>query len=621
MGRPSHNPSRGVSCLDDIVAMESVPITAGDWPESSYELIRRASQKYGDRPALTYLPDATALSNIVTYSFRELLGTVHQTANLFRALGVGKDDVVAYALPNVPQAHFALWGGEAAGVAFAINALLAPTQIATLLSAAEAKIFVTTEAIWVEIARHLETLPLLHTALVVDGDGRSTSSKRVVLNFDKAIAEHPRLALDSERHVLSSDRSSLFCTGGTTGVPKIAMRTHGGEVANAKMVQTIFNNPTGKPQIFFCGLPLHHVNASMNTGLVPWFYGHHVVLGTPTGYRNQAVIDRFWEIVETFRIGAISTVPTVLGSLLRSPVGTRDIGSLERVVCGAAPMPTALFRRFEQTTGLSILEGYGLTESMCVSSCNPVDGERRIGSIGLRMPWQQMRSVKLDANGKYVHDCALDEVGAIAICGPNVFEGYKNDDHNRGIWLDIADGERWFNTGDLGRMDRDGYFWLTGRSKELIIRGGHNIDPALIEEPMHRHPAVEIAAAVPRPDSHAGEVPVVYVQLRKDASASEEELLSYAAEAIPERAAVPKRVHLIPIIPLTVVGKIFKPALVAQEIAEVVRSEAASTGTTLTSVNVRQDSRIGWVAEVVVEGDTSSLRQSLERYSFGLEWR
>lgn len=612
-------PVQGVRNIEDIAAIEATPIVEAGWPQTTYELIRAACEQYASDPALTFVPDAKDLDNRVTYDFQGLLGAINQTANLLHSLDIGPGDTIAYALPNIPQAHLALWAGEATGVAFALNALLAPAQLAALLAAAEAKVFITTQALWTAVSADAPALPAIRTVLLVDGPDATGPDGIHVLNFDSAISDQPFASLLSDRQIRPDDRSSLFCTGGTTGLPKIAIRTHAGEVANAKMVQVIFNNPHQKKQTFFCGLPLHHVNASMNTGLVPWLYGHHVVLGTSTGYRNPEVIENFWNIVEHFRITAISTVPTVLGSLLRSPVGDRDISSLERVVCGAAPMPTALFKRFQDTTGLSILEGYGLTEGMCVSTCNPVDGMRKIGSIGLRLPWQKMRVVALDADGAYARDCAVNEVGAIAISGPNVFEGYRNADHNRKIWLDVTPGERWLNTGDLGRMDEDGYFWLTGRSKELIIRGGHNIDPATIEEPLHQHPAVEIAAAVPRPDAHAGEVPVAYVQLRAGAAATEDELLAYAAGAITERAAVPKRIHIIAAIPLTVVGKIFKPALVALEIENVVRREAAAQATPLHSVQVRQDAKLGLVAEVVVTGDAGPLQNALAQYALRVE--
>ncbi len=306
-----------------------------------------------------------------------------------------------------------------------------------------------------------------------------------------------------------------------------------------------------------CGLPLFHVNGTTVTGISPFSMGAHVVMLSPMGYRDPAIIKNFYRIVARYRANFFSAVPTVLSTLMEIPVGDADIASLQYAICGAAPLSVELFKRFEAHTGVKVLEGYGLTEGACASSINPKDGERKVGSIGIRMPYQQMKVVAVDENGGYLRDAAVGEIGAIAIAGPNVFNGYVEEAHNHGIW--VQDG--WFNTGDLGRMDADGYFWLTGRKKELIIRGGHNIDPATIEEVLYRLEEVQVAAAVPRPDPHAGEVPVAFVQLAAGSTLTEETLLHYAREHVGERAAVPKNIHIVDTVPLTPVGKIFKPAL------------------------------------------------------------
>ena len=165
-----------------------------------------------------------------------------------------------------------------------------------------------------------------------------------------------------------------------------------------------------------------------------------------------------------------------------------------------------------------------------------------------------------------------DEIGEVCIKGPNVFKGYADEAHNKRIWP----LPEWFNTGDLGRQDKDGYFWLTGRRKELIIRGGHNIDPAIIEEPLYRLPDVMVAAAVGSPDPHAGEIPVAYVELKQGAKITEDEILEYLRKEVGERAAVPKQVFIVPQIPLTPVGKIFKPALRWESIRKVYQQELSA---------------------------------------------
>ena len=384
------------------------------------------------------------------------------------------------------------------------------------------------------------------------------------------------------------------------------MRRHRNEVANVWSAAQFLGDGVGTGKNLFCGLPLFHVNAVLVTGLLPFSLGAHVVLGTPQGYRGDGVVKHFWEIVEHHQIHFFSGVPTLYSALLQVPIGTHRIDSLEYGLCGAAPMPVEVFKSFQERTGLKILEGYGLTEGTCVSSVNPPLGEQRLGSIGLRIPGQKMKAVILDDEGRYQRDCQVNEVGIIAVSGPNVFAGYKVAEHNKALWIDCGDGERWLNTGDLGRQDAEGYFWLTGRKKELIIRGGHNIDPATIEEPLHRHPAVEVAAAVGRPDIHAGEVPVAYVQLRAGATATAEALMTFARKEINERAAQPKEIRIIDEMPLTGVGKIFKPELKHREIAETLRAALQDAGITVNALTAENHKVHGTAIHITLPPRTAT---------------
>ena len=229
-----------------------------------------------------------------------------------------------------------------------------------------------------------------------------------------------------------------------------------------------------------------------------------------------------------------------------------------------------------------------------------------------------MRVVVLDGAGRFLRMADVDEIGTIAINGPNVFAGYLDPQHNRDLWIDI-EGSRWLNTGDLGRQDADGYFWLAGRRKELIIRGGHNIDPKLIEDALSKHPAVAMAAAVGSPDAYAGEVPVAYVQPKPGVAVSDQELMDFAAAHVPERAAIPKLVRIMPSLPLTAVGKIFKPALQQREIEAVVRAEAGTAGAIVDELWFERDPRLGQVVRVRASAGAAALRAALERYAFKFE--
>jgi len=590
---------KGIASMADVLAIErEQPSLAA----STYEMIRVAAARHARSPALSFFASVEDHGRPATWSYESFFARITATANFFHSLGVGKDDVVAFVLPNLPETHLTIWGGEAAGIVFAINPLLEPAAIGELLRAAQAKVLVTLASL---AGPHVQVPSLRHVVLVGP-------------EFAEAIARQPTDRLVSGRAIQPDDLSSFFCTGGTTGTPKIAMRTHANEVANAWSVGQVFGEAIGAGKTLFCGLPLFHVNAVLVTGLWPFSRGAHVLLGTAQGYRGKDVVPRFWELVERHRINFFSGVPTLYAGLLQQPIEGRDIGSLEYGLCGAAPMPVELMRSFQERTGLKILEGYGLTEATCVSTCNPPLGERRLGSIGIRLPLQPMKAVVLDQAGRYVRDCADGEVGVLVIRGPNVFAGYKVAEHNKGLWLDAGDGARWLNTGDLGRRDAEGYFYLTGRKKELIIRGGHNIDPARIEEPLHRHPAVQMAAAVGRPDAHAGEVAVAYVQLKPGASVTEAELMSFATQHVAERAALPKKIRIIPAMPLTGVGKIFKPELKNREIEDSLAEALRDAGVEIRSLKVGADPTHGTTVEVSVAAgsDAQLARKVLGQFPF-----
>lgn len=629
-----------VQTLDDIESLERVPLSERDLASSTYEALRQAAEYTPQAPALSFFADAADFKRTYEWNYSQLFADITRAANAFHDLGIKPGEVLAFILPNLPETHFTIWGGEAAGIVMAINPLLEARQMAGLLNAAKVSVVVTLAPtagsdLWPKLSSQLDQLPTLRSVVWVSmepyvaepvrGALKAVALKErglhrgiVIHDWQSLMNTQPHTHLKSGRQIRQDDCSSYICTGGTTGLPKIAARTHGSEVFNAWAVSAHLQ-PRSGGQVIFCGLPLFHVNGQLVTGLTPWTQGDHVILGTPQGYRGEGVIPRFWEMVEHFGINLFSGVPTVYAALLQNEWQGRDLSSLRFAMCGAAPMPAELFREFERRTGVKILEGYGLTEGACVSSINPPHGERRIGSIGIRIAYQNMRAVLLDDSGEYLRDADVDEIGLITISGPNLFEGYLEERHNQGLWIDI-DGQRWLNTGDLGRQDAQGYFWLTGRKKELIIRGGHNIDPKQIEEALQAHPAVALAAAIGSPDAYSGEVPVAYVQLRPGHTCNAEELESFAQLNISERAAVPKRIEILETLPLTAVGKIFKPALQQREIARVVQQEVELLCLQEIAVEVVQDGRRGLVACIRAGADEKNLARLLGRYSFQVEW-
>jgi len=630
-----------VRCYADTKALETIPLEQRDIPSSTYEALKRGEAINPDAPALSFFVAPALYQQPHVWSYRQLLEKITQTANMLRRLGVGRDDVVAFILPNLPETHYVIWGAETAGITFAINPMLASEQISHLLNAAKTKWLVTLEPsqdsdIWQKVAQACVDTPnlqgiltvglnhylpggVINTKGVINDDVRNSplNSKFTILDLQTEIAKENQQSLDFELPK-ADDISSYFCTGGTTGLPKIAMRSHFSEIYDAWALQLINGFLFGSGFTMFCGLPLFHVNAQLLTGLVPWSYGGHVVLGTPAGYRTDGLIGQFWQLVEHYNINGFSGVPTVYAGLMQAPLVNNNISSIKFALCGAAPMPKELFKAFQQKFGIQIVEGYGMTEGACASSVNPTTSNPRIGSIGLRLPYQKMRCVILNDDNEFERFANINEIGVIAINGPNVFTGYKEASHNHGIWIAI-NGEQWFNSGDLGRQDEDGYFWLTGREKELIIRSGHNIDPKLIEEPMHKHQAIALAAAVAKPDLIAGELPVLYVELVPEQNVSVEELLNYAKQNISERAAVPKEIKILAKMPITPVGKIFKPALSMMEIEAVIKEEAKKLAVNLQAVDVIQHSQLGLLARISAQESTAILAEVLGRYTFKCE--
>ena len=644
----------GIENLDDVLSIEEDNRT-NELPSSTYDMIKKSALENPQAKALSFIMSGDDYHRSETWTYQSLLEAINQTANFFNELGADKDTVIAYILPNLPETHFVIWGGEATGIVTAINPLLEPAAIADLLNAAEVKILVTLgpfpgSEIWSKIFSILNQIPSLMHLVLINVDDRVTGYRKIFAKmlrkkeqwrthgyqsikaaiphrlslhkFSESIRRQNKLRLNSTRIIQPDDCSSYFCTGGTTGLPKIAMRTHRNEVFNAWSVTQLMNTGVGVGKTLFCGLPLFHVNAALITGLVPFSSGAHVVLGTPQGYRGKGVINNFWKLVEEYRINFFSGVPTLYSALLEVPINNSNITSLEYGLCGAAPMPVEVFRVFQERTGLKILEGYGLTEATCVSSCNPPLGKRQLGSVGLRIPGQAMKTVLLDDDGNYIRDCAPNETGVIAISGPNVFKGYKNSKQNIGLWIHTGDKQKWLNSGDLGKQDMEGYFWLTGRRKELIIRGGHNIDPALIEEPLHRHPDIQVAAAIGRPDIYAGEVPVVYVQLKQNSQLSEEDISSFAKQEITERAAWPKYTRIVNEIPLTAVGKIFKPMLKRIEISRALEEELLKNGISVDLLEAIDDKSRGIIISVTLDKDKMDAAQKvLGAFAYPVEYK
>lgn len=619
----------------DTITEEDITIQNIDLPKSTYEAIQRGKDIHPENPALIYIPDGNNYTDAKTFSYADFVDEINQAANLFLSLGIDRDDVVSMILPNLPEAHFTLWGAELVGIVSPINPFLEGAVIADILAKTKSKVLVTTfshgsNTIWGKIEPFIEALTNLEVIVFVNPRFYQSNAtlafpenlSKLAIDWHKSIERQPCNLNFTKRNFTGNEIASIFHTGGTTGTPKLAQHTHYNIVANGWMLGHACGELKG--QVFFCGLPLFHANAVIATGITPFSFGATVVLGAPNGYRAEGILDNFWGIVETYGINFFSGVPTIYGKLLEVPIDHHDISSVRFGICGAAPMSVKLFETFEDKTGINILEGYGLTEGTCVSTLNPLNGDRYIGSIGKALPLQEIKIVQLNDEGDFIRICNTNETGTIVIKGPNVFRGYTEEMYNDDIWVQISsDDTMWLNTGDLGRCDENGYFWLTGRQKELIIRGGHNIDPKTIEEALYKNPAVALAAAIGKPDAHLGELPIAYVELKPNIIATSQTLLEFAEQHIGERAAIPKEIHIIDSMPLTSVGKIFKPALVDKEIIKVVKASLQNNDSVdQAEIKVIKHKKYGRIVQIPVKNKVKSeniaeqIDQALTGYAF-----
>jgi fatty-acyl-CoA synthase len=555
---------RGPADLDHV---EQVPLAGRDLPTSVYDLVRRSAQEYPDSPAHLTLRDGGSWDVPVTRTYSELHDEVTRAANAFARLGVERTTTVALLSVNTAELVPALLAAEACGIAAPLNPSLNEQDAAALLRRAGARVLVASgpelnDDEW-GLARRLAVEVGVCALLALRPTGATGAAPRLEALGDTVVAHLEELAAVEPADVAlfpepdPDDLAAFFHTGGTTGTPKLAAHTHRMQLADAWAVAlgTVEDPET----TFFAALPLFHVNALIVTTLAPMLRGQRVVWAGPLGYRDGPLLASFWRIVERYRIYGMSGVPTVYNALANIPVDA-DISSLTLVIVGAAPLPRAVADRWLAHTGVPLCEGYGLTEATCASA-RSFPEHQRPGSVGQRLPYQDVAAVSIADSGEWTF-LRPDEVGTIVIRGPVVFPGYVVARDHLGPVLDVGSKVRddWLDTGDLGSVSADGWISLVGRAKDVIIRGGHNIDPVPIEQVLLAHPAVSDAGVVGRPDAKSGEVPVAYVVL-SDAGAGSEEIRAWAATRVPEPAAAPVKVLALPMLPVTAIGKPDKLAL------------------------------------------------------------
>jgi long-chain acyl-CoA synthetase len=469
-----------------------------------------------------------------SFTYREFDAAVNRAASMLRSHGVQKRDVVSLLLPNGAEyiiAYFACW--KLGALAGPVNSLLKAKEIAYVISNSEAK----------TLLAHPDFLP------AVAGLRSELTSLRTVISFDderQVTRDFQTSSLPSDSDLGRDDEAIIIYTSGTTGRPKGCLLTHGNVIANARQISDWLGF-TEQDRLLTI-MPLFHMNAVSVTTMSALYAGGSTVISP----RFSA--SRFWQIISEYQITSFGSVATMLSMLLSTypdgvPAGLKT-DQLRFAMCGSAPVPAEVMKRFEETFNCPVVEGYGLSESTCRSTFNPPDERRRPGSCGLPIG-NEMKVV--DDNDNEVPD---GELGEIVLRGENILKGYfKNPEATA-----TAFRSGWFHTGDIGYRDGNGFFYIVDRKSDMIIRGGENIYPREIDEVLYQHPAVAAAAAIGAPDPLYGEEVAAFIVLKDGMKVSETEIISFCQERLADYKC-PKRVKFVDEIPKGPTGKLLKREL------------------------------------------------------------
>jgi len=560
---------RQLRSIADVEAIERTPLeerlTVVDFTR---RVALALAAHHAGNTAIFYVPDGDIDRPAERISFAALRDNIDRTASLLRAHGVGRNDVVAILMPAVPALYWSLLGAMSAGIPFPVNWMLEAGHTLHLVKEANAKAVIALGPtpgfrIWEAVQSFVGQLPSNLPIWSVPGPGgtvlaASDLSSHIARQANTVSAPDNLLrdSITTSSGITGDDIAAYIHSGGTTGLPKIVKLSHANLSYRHWALQLASKAVLG--EVVLHDTPMFHIGGLAGRCLPPLAGGASVLIPSVMGARDKRYIANYWKFVEKYRVTRLSGVPTTLATLAKSPPQGEDLSSLKPYfITGSTAMPVAIRDQFERASGVRVLNSYGLTENTASVAIDPRDGIRKEGASGIRLPYTKIRAVEMDDKRNTIRECAPGEIGMLQIKGPGVAPGYVNPAHD-----DAArTGDGWLITGDLGRIDSDGYLFVTGRAKDVIIRGGHNIDPSLIEEALTKAPGVLHAAAVGKPDAYAGELPVAYVQLVPGAQANASDLIAFVAVRIAERAAIPKEIFIVDSMPLTDIGKPIKAAL------------------------------------------------------------
>jgi long-chain acyl-CoA synthetase len=487
------------------------------------------------------------------FTYQTFDEAVNRAVKLLLSAGVEKGDRVSLFLTNSAEyliAYFACfklgaWAGP-------VNARLKSAEIEFIIANSEASVIITQPDLYAKIEEIQANIPSLHHIVicgnqwsVLQKEGSEVRSQNE--ETPSLIAHHssPQPAADS-RSLAADDEAVIIYTSGTTGKPKGVLLTHRNMLTNAREIAEWLGLTKDDRSLMI--MPLFHVNALMTTGMAALWIGASIVLA------EKFSASRHWDIIANYGVTYFGSVATMLSLLNHTyPQGVPqglDTTRLRFALCGSAPVPVEVMKTYEELFHCPVIEGYGLSESTCRATFNPVDERRKVGSIGLPIG----NEVKIfDDNDR---ELAPLEVGEIVLRGANLMKGYyKNEEAN-----EKAFRSGWFHSNDLGYRDDEGFFYIVDRKSDMIIRGGENIYPREIDEALYQHPKVKDAATIGVPDALYGEEVKSFIVLKDGQSATQEEIIAYCRERLADFKC-PKTIAFVEDIPKGPTGKLLKKAL------------------------------------------------------------
>lgn len=473
------------------------------------------------------------------FSYAQFNEAVERAAAMLQSHGIKKGDVVSLLMPNSAEyiiAYFACW--RLGALAGPVNSLLKDDETQFVMHNSEAKAVLVAAEFRERIENIKGELPHLKSVITFDDETEATR-------------EYANAATQQSRQdaCAPSDDAIIIYTSGTTGKPKGCLLSHGNLIANARQIRDWLSFTENDRLLTI--MPLFHMNAVSVTTMSALYAGGSSVISP------KFSASKFWNVISDYQITSFGSVATMLSMLLNTypegvPAGLKT-DQLRFAMCGSAPVPAEVMKKFEETFNCPVIEGYGLSESTCRSTFNPPDERRRAGSCGMTIG-NEMKVVDEDDN-----EVSDGELGEIVLRGENILKGYfKNPEAN-----ERAFRGGWFHTGDVGYRDKEGFFYIVDRKTDMIIRGGENIYPREIDEVLYEHPAVAAAATIGVPDTLYGEEVAAFIVLKNGTKVTEQELIDYCKSRLADYKC-PKTVRFVTDIPKGPTGKLLKRELAKQ---------------------------------------------------------